>query len=225
MLGEKTKFRMINRDIFELIKRKYGHYASWAIWTDSSGKPKDNIGDLSFFDLEKNNRVLGLLHSTFVLVGLNISRRVQFPLGNFHDKRSNSMDYKLRYALKGTPLWGSYMTDIIKDFEHKISEKAMSYLSQNKDLEEKNVEIFRAELNDSGFRRPTLVAFGGDVHKVIIRNLGEEFDVWKLPHYSKYISKENYRQEVQVILNSKFNKPNKSMGKAGGVPARARLND
>ena len=213
---QKTKFRMIDRDIFEVIKRKHGQYASWALWTDSSGRPKDNVGDLSFFDLEKNNRVLGLLHSTFVLVGLNISRKVQEPLGNFHDKRSHSMDYKLRYALKGTPLWGSYMTDFIKDFEQKVSGKVMSYLSQNKDLEEKNVEILRVELNDLGFRRPTFVAFGGDVHKVIVRNLGEEFDIWKLPHYSKRISKENYRKEVQVILNAKLNMSSRSMASTLG---------
>ena len=200
---------MISRNIFELIKRKYGYCSSWAVWADSLGKPKDKVGDLRLFDIEKNNHMLELLHSKFVLVGLNISSRsIQFPLGNFHDNRSMSQDYKIRYALKGTPLWGSYMTDIVKDFQQKASGKMMSYLRKNKDFEEKNVEVFRVELNDLDCEKPTLVAFGNDAYKVIVRNLGKEFEVWKLPHYSKYISKENYRKEVEVILNSKLDDSN-----------------
>ncbi len=44
---------MIERKQFELIKKKYGHYASWAIWADEGVKPKDNVGDLSVFDIER----------------------------------------------------------------------------------------------------------------------------------------------------------------------------
>ena len=38
---------------FEFIKKKYGHYASWALWTNEGERPKDNISDLSIFDIEK----------------------------------------------------------------------------------------------------------------------------------------------------------------------------
>jgi hypothetical protein len=195
--------QVIDRGVFEQIKRKHGHYASWAVWADGSGKPKDGVGDLSLFDIERDDRVLGLLHSRFVLVGLNISRGIQCPLGNFHDPRSVSMDYKIRHALRGTPLWGSYMTDIIKDFEQKASGKVMSYLGRNRDFERRNVEAFREELGDLASGMPTVVAFGNDAHRVVARNLGKDCDVWKLPHYSKYVGSEDYRREVVAVLGAK----------------------
>jgi hypothetical protein len=196
---------MIDQAKFKLIKEKYGHYASWAVWADSGGKPKDNIGDLSIFEIEEKDSLLRQLKPDVVLVGLNISSRsIQSPLGNFHDGRVRySQDYKLRYALKETSLWGAYMTDIIKDFEQKASGEVMAYLRSNKSLEKDNVERFKEELRDLGVDQPTIIAFGGDAFKVLARNLGEQYDVWKMPHYSKYISKEEYRKEIGSIIESK----------------------
>ena len=105
---------MIARDKFEFIKEKYGHWASWAIWSEAGDTPKSNVGDLSIFT---GNDFLEFLNTEVVLVGLNISRGdIKYPLANFHDARSEATDYKIRYALKSTPFWGGYMTDIIKDF-------------------------------------------------------------------------------------------------------------
>jgi len=196
---------MIDQVKFKLIKEKYGHHASWAVWVDGSEKPKNNIGDLSIFETEEEDDLLRQLKPDVVLVGLNISRRIQFPLGNFHDGRAHSQDYKLRYALKGSSLWGAYMTDIIKDFEQKASGKMMAYLRSEKSFEKDNVEKFREELRDLGVDQPTLIAFGEDAFKVLTRNLGEHYYVWKVPHYSKYISKEKYREEIGSIFESKDN--------------------
>jgi len=64
---------MIYRDKFELIKEKYGHYASWAVWADGTDKPKDNVGDLSLFEATEHNALLkqpnpksrtGLIHGS-----------------------------------------------------------------------------------------------------------------------------------------------------------------
>ena len=191
---------MIDQAKFELIKTKYGHYASWAIWAEEGEKPKDNIGDLSVFDIENNDRLLQQLNPNIILVGLNISRRIEVPLRNFHDPRSQAMDYKIRYALKNSPFWGGYMTDIIKDFEQKASGKMMSYLRTDKQFEEDNVKIFREELNDLGIDNPTIVAFGRDAHMILNRNFKNEFKVFKVPHYSNYSGKEKYREEVKSIL-------------------------
>ena len=57
---------MIEQAKFELIKTKYGHYASWAIWAEEGEKPKDNIGDLSVFDIENNNRLLQQLNPNII---------------------------------------------------------------------------------------------------------------------------------------------------------------
>src|SRR6202022_3052299 len=123
--------------------QKYGHYASWAIWADGTDKPKDNVGDLRLFESSEDYALLNQLNPNVVLVGLNISRRIQSALGNFHDGRPSSMDYKIRYALKGTVLWGAYMTDIIKDFEQKASGKVMSYLRDHREFEKENLEVFQ----------------------------------------------------------------------------------
>jgi hypothetical protein len=191
---------MIDRAQFELIKMKYGHYASWAIWADQGEKPKDNVGDLSVFDIESNVGLLYQLNPSIILVGLNISRRIEVPLANFHDARSQAMDYKIRYALKGSPFWGAYMTDIIKDFEQKVSGKLMSYLRTNKPFEDKNVKIFCEEMKDLRIDNLTIVAFGRDAYTILDRNFKNKFKIFKIPHYSNYTGKEKYREEVKSIL-------------------------
>jgi len=194
---------MFDQTKFEFIKKKYGHYASWAIWADEGEKPKDNVGDLSVFDIRNNVELLQQLNPNIILVGLNISRIIEVPLANFHDARSQAMDFKIRYALKGSPFWGAYMTDIIKDLEQKVSGKVMSYLRTDKPFEEKNVKTFREEINDLGIDNPTIIAFGGEAHSVLTRNFKNEYKIFKIPHYSNYRSKEKYREEVKCILEFK----------------------
>lgn len=194
---------MFDQTKFEFIKKKYGHYASWAIWADEGEKPKDNVGDLSVFDIKNNLELLLQLNPNIILVGLNISRRIEVPLANFHDARSQAMDFKIRYALRGSPFWGAYMTDIIKDFELKASGKVMSYLRTDKPFEEENVKVFREEINDLGIDNPTIIAFGRDAHSVLTRNFKNEYKIYKIPHYSNYSSREKYREEVKCILEFK----------------------
>jgi len=192
---------MIDQTKFDLVKKKYGHYASWAIWADEGVKPKDNVGDLSVFDIDNNAGLLQQLNPNVILVGLNISRRIEIPLANFHDARSQAMDFKIRYALWDSPFWGAYMTDIIKDFEQKASGKVMSYLRTDKPFEEENVKVFREEINDLGIANPTIISFGRDAHTVLNRNFKNEYEIFKIPHYSNYSGKEKYREEVRSILN------------------------
>jgi hypothetical protein len=198
---------MIDRDRFELIKQKYGHYASWAIWGEEGFRPKDNVDDLTIFESNQIEALLNQLNSNIVLVGLNISRPMQFLLGNFHDGRPGSMDYKIRYALKNTPLWGAYMTDVIKDFEQKAAGKMMAYLRKDKAFERINLELFETELKDLGADKPTLIAFGRDAFQVLDRNLGGSYVIWSVPHYSAYVSKEIYREQITAVIKSSSGEP------------------
>ena len=189
---------MITKEKFEFIKEKYGHWISWAIWADAGETPKSNVGDLTIFEGDK---FLELLNPEVVLVGLNISRGdIRFSLANFHDIRSEATDYKIRYALKDTSMWGGYMTDIIKDFNEKDSGKMKTYLRANKAFEDSNVEIFRQELNDLGCINPTIIAFGNDAYSILLRNFKNQYKVLKVPHYANYTSKEIYREQVRLIL-------------------------
>ncbi len=191
---------MITVDTFNIIQERFGHFASWAVWAEEGCKPKDNIDDLSIFDIQVNPAVLDMLHGNSVFLGLNISRRIERPFGNFHDPRSIATDFKIRYALKDTPYWGSYMTDIIKDFEEKVSGKMMSYLRRNPEFEKENIHILMDEIKTLGVSNPTLITFGRDAESIARRNLGRQFKIFGIPHYANYISKEEYRKRITSLL-------------------------
>ena len=192
----------MDRKKFDQIKKCYGFVGSWAVWAEAGATPKSNIGDLGVFDVEANSDLLRILNPEIILIGLNIARgSIKYPLANFHDSRPVAMDFKIRYAVEGTKLWGAYMTDIIKDFNEKESGKMMQYLRANKEFEKENVRTFRQEIQDIGACSPTLVAFGNDSYSILKRNFDGEYPLFKLSHYSNYSSKEKYRDEVSGLLS------------------------
>ena len=185
---------------FELIKSKYQYLSSWAIWAEEGETPKSNIGDLSVLNPKINKNLFNELNPEVVFVALNISRGdIVIPFGNFHDARPMATDFKIRFAFKNSPFWGGYMTDVIKDFDEKVSGKVKSYLSQNRNFEKQNIEFFLRELNDVGSQNPTLIAFGNEVYDILNRNVRDKFKILKVPHYANYSSKEKYRQQVKEI--------------------------
>jgi hypothetical protein len=194
------KRKMISIETYIKIRERFGHFASWAIWAEEGKTPKGNIDDLTILDPDKNRSLLQTLHGNSILLGLNISRRIERPLGNFHDPRPMATDFKIRYALKGTSYWGSYMTDIIKDFEEKASGRMMSFLQSNKDFEQDNIKKLREEIEVLGCANPVLVTFGKDADSIAKRNLGKEFQIVRIPHYANYVSREDYRVQVCCLL-------------------------
>ena len=192
---------MITREKFDQIKEKYGRVASWAIWANQDKEPKSNMGDLSVLDPEINKNLLSELNPNVVLVALNFSENVDHkPFENFH-AGGKFQDYKTRYAIRDSPAWGGYMTDIIKDYPEKESDRLVEYLKTDKAIEQSNVESFRQELIDIGAKKPKLVAFGNDVYDILKRNL-PEFEIVKIPHYAHFISKEKYREQVKTTLQN-----------------------
>jgi hypothetical protein len=188
---------MISRNKFEEIKEKYGFWSSWALWAEVGEAPKSNVGDLSIFE---GDEFLSRLNAEFVLVGLNIARAdIEKPLANFHSSLSRAQDYKIRYAVKDTQLWGAYMTDVIKDFNEVDSGKLVTYLKKNKQFELDNIKVFRKEIQDLSAEKPILVALGDATYDILVRNIAE-FKVLKMKHYSHYMSKEKYREEVLMLL-------------------------
>ncbi|MBM4165662.1 MAG: hypothetical protein FJ218_01870 [Ignavibacteria bacterium] len=191
---------MIQRSHYLEIANKCGHFASWAIWANEGKTPKSNIGDLKIFDLDLNPNILVQINPNIIMVGLNISRKIENTFGNFHDSKPQSQDYKIRYAFKNTGLYGAYMTDIIKDFEQIISGTVHSFLKLNRDFEEHNVAIFEQELLDLNPTNPILIAFGSISYNILLRNFKTKYQIIKIPHYSMRIGKENYRSEVEKII-------------------------
>ena len=194
---------MITKDHYTEIVDKYGEFASWAIWAKEDIKPKSNIGDMSIFDLNKNPNLLETLNPNVVMVGLNFSRTIERKLFvNFHDKRPQGQDYKIRYAFRDTEFYGAYMTDIIKDFEEKISGNVLQYLKDNKDFELKNVRSFEQEIKDLKCLDPLIIAFGNITFDLLNKHFGQKYRIKKVMHYSQQISKENYKVTVwKTLLN------------------------
>jgi len=181
---------------FEEIKIQYGHMSSWAIWHEKAIKAKSNVGDLSIFI---NPSVI--LNPNVIFIGLNISQKIMNPFGNFHSNSSRSHDYKIRYALKDTIFWGSYMTDIIKDFEEKVSGNLMKFVNKNPLFLQENIKSFEEELLFIGSNNPIIISFGNDCYKILNKHLKNKYKIYKVSHYSSCISKENLRNQIENIIN------------------------
>lgn len=194
---------MITKEHFIEIAEKYGEFASWAVWANEDIKPKSNIGDMSIFDLDKNSNLLEALNPNVIMVGLNFSRTIKRKaFVNFHDERPQGQDYKIRYAFRNTEFYGAYMTDIIKDFEEKISGNVLMYLKSNKEFELKNVWLFEQEIIDLKCSDPLIIAFGNITFDILFKHFRNKYRIKKVMHYSQQISKENYKATVwKTLLN------------------------
>jgi len=194
---------MITKEHYIEIEKKYGEFASWAVWANEDATPKSNIGDMSIFDLNKNPTLLEKLNPNVIMVALNFSRTIEKKAFiNFHDRRPQGQDYKIRYAFRDTEFYGAYMTDIIKDFEEKNSGNVLQYLKDNKDFELMNIKLFEQEIADLKCSDPFIIAFGNVTFDILSKHFGQKYRIKKVMHYSQRISKENYRAIIwQTLLN------------------------
>jgi hypothetical protein len=92
------------------------------------------------------------------------------------------------------------MTDIIKDFEEKVSGNMMRFLKTDSKFKKENIEILRLEIEVLRCEGPLIVTFGRDAESIARKNLGKEFQICRIPHYANYSSKGKYREEVLDVL-------------------------
>lgn len=135
-------------------------------------------------------------------MGLNISRPIERPFGNFHDPRPTATDYRLRAGLLGTACWGAYITDAIKDFENRCSHEVMRHLRCRPDFEHEQIVALRQELDLLGPQRPVLIALGRDAEAILRRQLAPEFTVIGVPHYAMRMPIETYRVAILERLRN-----------------------
>ena len=192
---------MINQEIYAELKEHYSDTSSWTVWKEPGSKVKSNTGDMSIFEDEN---ICAILNNKYVFVALNYSNthgeQTKTPWKNFHSSYIYQNDYKLRYALLNSEFWGSYITDIIKDLPEVDSSKVMKQLKNNPQIIEKNIKRFKKELNTLSDKRPVLIALGNDSERILKENLENEYEIYKIKHYSAWINKENYKKEVLKIL-------------------------
>jgi hypothetical protein len=187
---------MITKSVFEQIKRNHGRYASWAVWGPIGTTPKSGMGDLTVFETDA---VLSVLNPNVVMLALNVSKSITLlpPFSNFHAAGS-AHDYKTRYAFTGSPYYGAYMTDIIKDLEEMDASKAMKHLAAHPELLAESLRTFRGEMQDLGTSRPVILAFGNHTYRLARTHLRpEEYSLLvRLPHYSRRINQADYKELV-----------------------------
>ena len=189
---------MVDRATFDLVKKKHGLNASWAVWAEPNGKPKSNMGDLTVLDPDRNRALLGTLRSDVVMVGLNLSRDLPATFGNFHDAKAEGQDYKIRFAFTNTPFYGAYMTDIIKGVVMLKSDDLMRYLAKNPQVVAENIERLLLEFDDLKSESPMVIAFGSSAHQLAAKYLpaNRYSRLVRVTHYSHYISPTAYRKQV-----------------------------
>jgi hypothetical protein len=187
---------MITKSVFEKIKRNHGRYASWAVWGAIGATPKSGMEDLSVFETDA---VLSILKPNVVILALNVSKSITLlpPFSNFHAAGS-AHDYKTRYAFTGSAYYGAYMTDIIKVLEEMDASKAMKHLAAHPELLVESLRIFRDEMKDLGNSQPVILAFGHQAYRLAVQHLRpQEYSrLVRLPHYSCWISQEDYKELV-----------------------------
>jgi len=188
---------------FEEIRKTFGRCASWAVWSSPESDGKTDISSLAPFSLPDLTETIKILQPNIIFVALNFS--VSTPMldfSNFHSSNSSAQDYKLRIALRGTPFWGGYMTDIIKDHVQLRAADVLLDLRDDPTIESRNISRFRDELELLNVKAPLLVAIGGHSYKILKRNFADEFKVVQITHYSHFVNPSVYRTQVLSILNA-----------------------
>lgn len=195
----------MKKEKFELLKSKYGYHSSFAVWKD-----KDNINDLSVFN---DDKIIDELNEKYILVALNpakrkesINHKIRFK--NFHDDDKYQKDFKLCYALEGTVLWGSYITDLYKSFETKDGGELRKELKNQEKTKDIKNDMF-SFLDELSIINPncTLVAIGSFVYEKLLR-LSKEHGlhnaIIKITHYAYRFrgmsNKDNYRNSVLTTI-------------------------
>ena len=93
------------------------------------------------------------------------------------------------------------MTDLIKDYDEKHSGKVIQYLRTNEALVLNNVQILDQELIDLGQKDYKLIAFGRDVYSMLRKYYKDRYEIFQVPHYASYSSKEKYRDLVKLEID------------------------
>ena len=211
-------------NIFDSNRKHYGLCASWAVWKigacermryapDSDKAPKlflnravETLNSIS--SQTRLDESEWQLNPQVVLVALNFADRdeaVQEATNSvafhaFHEETSTTSDHRLRDVCCGTPLWGGYITDLVKIVDGQVqplrnsnASDVMKLLKSDR-FRHEQVAGFVEELKQLNVSSPTIIAMGNDVHRVLSRpevaqqlhsELGPETKVLKITHYSK----------------------------------------
>jgi len=212
----------ISEKKFDEIKKRYGKYASWAVWNTTCTKdcyerhqPLDN-------NFEK---IKDIIRVDYVMVGLNRSTDVVDDFSNFHTLENDVITRKkgiknkkgrvmkpntvtnvnrLIYTFKDSKYRGAYMTDILDVIQAKSKK-----IKVNDKVKQKCIENLKCELKFIGSENPLIIAFGDKVDDILKGHFPRYV---KVPHYAfrrkkgetEEKCKKDYKVKVLKAISSKI---------------------
>jgi hypothetical protein len=196
---------VVDRAIFDAVSRRYGQFASWAVWDrrHAGRATGDWVSDLRVLDADRHPAVLEMLHTRAVLIALNSGVREEdegprAPLSMFHHPVGR--DFMLAEAVGDTPFWGAYVTDFFKGVPTKDGTGLAEHLAANPGKVAQDVAALREELAVLAAVRPLLVCLGSQVEPFVRAHFGHDHDVVRVTHYSAAIAKTEYRQQFVDLV-------------------------
>lgn len=163
---------------FSQIKRRYGAYASFALWGEA-------VDDAPLPFIERN---LSRLRLDTAFVGLNATRDQMGDFRNFHHVGPGCRDWLVREALDGT---GIYMTDIVKT-DTNVDSSAV-------EVTEKDAGSLAEELSLVGVRQ--LIACGGATQRAL-RRYAEHFSGVKVIPCRHYAARGDVGQFLASVRSA-----------------------
>lgn len=183
------------------LSKKYGSWASWAIW---DSEKIDNTSIISQH-VEK-------LHTNYIIVGLNMSGSDKAASGkhewfNFHASQKGCRDSWLREVFNkdGHNVQGAYMTDLLK-IRESSSKKVHDFIFDptNSNIISRYKEDFQNELKEVGVKEiSTFILFGKEVQSCFHFFTDNKYkSTIPLRHYSEHgIERKQWVNEVLENLN------------------------
>lgn len=138
------------------------------------------------------------LTEEYIFVGLNPARHDAVdtgePWGAFHsgDLR-RAQDYKLRYALRHTKYWGSFMTDIYTDIIETNAKQAISKTTTQMTSKSINELL---EIRSILGGHSIIVAMGNKAYQILSKQLPTDVLLKKIKHYSSFVNIDEYRSQI-----------------------------
>ena len=93
---------------------------------------------------------------------------------------------------------GAYITDLIKDVQSQNVNKLKKEMKKDPSILGRNITEFKKELAHLS-NKPIIVALGNDVYNWL-KPLYNEYSVFKMSHYSRYINLDKYKEEATDII-------------------------
>ena len=211
---ENRNIKMLTIEDYNILKENNGNTSSWAVWTEPDGvstvkELRTNIDDVSL--LNNSETILGIIRTDYVFVGLNASEGNKTPEDglswhSFHSAKSRGNDYKLRWAFMEPEIrelfWGSYITDIFKDYERTDSSSVVKYYKNPKNNDELRNQLDRFDKELDLLKPKKLIVMGVAADYVVRKYYSKRFEdsIITINHYAGNRGYEAYREYFKSVL-------------------------